>query len=110
MNMFEEIEKLKKDLPRFKTIERKVIKYKLNGYQKFAVVTYLLSILFGIILGNLFPVCSSSATLYSTTCSSLEFNSFLMICVWFGSLFVCILFFAIGHIIELLSSINNKLK
>lgn len=110
MDMFLEIEKEKKDLPKFRTIEKQFRKYKLNGYQKFSIVTYLFSIIFGIIFGNLFPVCSSSVNLYNSTCASLEFNFFLMICIWFGSLFICLLFFAIGHIIKLLTSIEEKCR
>lgn len=110
MNMFEEIENEKKDLPDVRTIKKKVKKYKFNGYQKFAIATYVLCFIFGIILGNLFPSCSAGVAVYNNTCSSFEFNSFLMISVWFVSLFICLLFFEIGHIIELLTNINKNLS
>lgn len=108
MNMFDEIEKAKEDLPKLNTITKEVLHYKLNGYQKFAVVTYLVCFCIGIILGNLFPVCGSSSNFYST-CTTTEFNFSLMIFVWFVSFLVCLFFFAIGHIIFLLTEINNKL-
>ena len=40
MNIFEEIEQVKKELPKFKTIEKEVHKYEFNWYQKFAIITY----------------------------------------------------------------------
>ena len=110
MNMFDEINDNKKDLPRLKTIEKEVGKYQFNGYQKFAIVTYILCFAFGIILGNLFPACSSTATLYSDTCVATEFNFFLMILFWFVSFLFCLFFFAIGHIIAILASINENMK
>ena len=110
MNMFDEINKSKKSLPKLNAIEKEVGKYSFNGYQKFAIVTYVLCFAFGIILGNLFPACSSAATIYSDVCVATEFNFFLMILFWFVSFLFCLFFFEIGHIIGLLSSINDKLK
>ncbi|MGN1355624.1 MAG: hypothetical protein ACI4WP_03055 [Bacilli bacterium] len=110
MNMFDEINDTKKALPRLKTIEKEVGKYQFNGYQKFAIITYILCFAFGIILGNLFPTCSSTATLYSDACVATEFNFFLMILFWFVSFLFCLFFFAIGHIIAILASINEKMK
>lgn len=108
MSMFEEIESTKKELPRFKTIEKEVGKYEFNWYQKFAIVTYLGCLVFGVILGNLFPTCSN-ASLYTDICVATEFNFFLTILFWFGSFLVCLFFFSIGHIISLLSDINERL-
>ncbi len=109
MNMFEEIEAAKKGLPRFKTIEKEVGKYEFNWYQKFAIVTYLICLVFGVILGNLFPTCTN-ASLYTDICISTEFNFFLTILFWFGSFLVCLFFFAIGHIISLLTDIVARMK
>ncbi len=106
--MFEKILKEKKSLPRMKTIEKEMGKYEYNGYQKFAIVTYIICFAIGIILGNLFPTCSST-NLYTDTCVSTEFNFFLMISIWFISFLLCLFFFGLGHIISLLSSINEKL-
>ena len=95
MNMFDDISDNKKDLPKIKSIEKEVGKYQFNGYQK---------------LGNLFPACSSTATLFSDVCVTTEFNFFLMILFWFVSFIFCLFFFGLGHIIALLTSINDKMK
>lgn len=108
MNMFEEIEKAKEELPKFKTITKEASKVKLNGYQKFSLITYGVCFCIGIILGNLFPVCGSSSNFYST-CTTTEFNFSLMLFFWFITFLVCLFFFAIGHIIALLTDINDKL-
>lgn len=109
MNLFEEIDSVKKPLPRFKTIEKEVGKYEFNGYQRFAIITYLFCLAFGVILGNLFPTCSNSS-LYSDVCISTEFNFFLTFLFWFGGFLLCLFFFAIGHIIYLLSDIRDRMK
>lgn len=109
MNMFEEIEKAKEDLPKFNNITREVGNYKLNGYQKFSLITFAVCFVFGIILGNLFPVCGNSSNFFST-CTTTEFNFSLMIFFWFISFLVCLFFFAIGHIISLLTDINKNLN
>lgn len=110
MNMFEEIEREKNELPKFKTITKEVGNYKLNGYQKFALVAYFICFCLGIVFGNLFPACGSSSTLYTGVCLTTEFNFSLMLFIWFVSLLVCLFFFAMGHIILLLTSINEKLS
>ncbi len=108
MNMFEEIEAVKKDFPKVKTISKEISNYKLNAYQAFAIVLFIICFCIGIVFGNLFPTCGSISG-FNSTCSTKEFNFFLMIAIWSGSLLVCIFFFAIGHVIELLKNINNKL-
>ena len=110
MNIFEEISSVKKNLPVFGTVEKEVGSYKFNGYQKFAIIVYILCLIFGVILGNLFPACSSTTSLYTEECLAPEFNFFLMIVFWFISLLVCVFFFGFGHIIALLTSINDKKK
>ena len=110
MNMFEEIDKIKTELPKAKTITNHITKYTFNGYQIFALITFFIFVCAGVILGNVFPACGSSSTLYSGACLTTEFNSFLMICVWFVGLLICLFIFAIGHIISLLESINKKLS
>ena len=101
MNFFEEIDKLKKDLPKIKTIKTRAQNIKLNFYQRFAIIVYVICLGLGIVLGNLFPTCSG-VTLVDNGCSATQFNFFLMILFWFGSLIFCVLFFAIGRIITLL--------
>lgn len=110
MNMFEEIEKIKTELPKAKTISHEFEKMKLNFYQIFACFTYIIVVCLGIIFGNLFPACGTSSTLYSGTCLTTEFNISLMLFIWFIGLIVCLFIFAIGHVIQLLDSINRKMK
>lgn len=110
MNMFEEIEKTKEELPKAKAISNKIEKYKFNFYQLFAIFTYFIIFCLGIIFGNLFPVCGTSSALYAGVCVTTEFNFALMLCIWFFGLVVCMFIFAVGHIIQLLGSINERLK
>ena len=42
MNMFYEIDKVRKDFPGLKTVTKEVSSYELNGYQKFAVIVYII--------------------------------------------------------------------
>lgn len=109
MNFFEEIDSAKRELPKLRTITKKVEKYKFNNYQIFSIVTFCVCFCLGIIFGNLFPACRSSSYIYSGACTNTEFNFFLMIIFWFLSFLLCLFFYAIGTIIELLSSINSKL-
>lgn len=109
MDFFSDIEKAKCELPKLKSITKEVEKKKLNGYQIFAVVTFCICLCLGVIFGNLFPACGSSSSIYSSTCLNTEFNFSLMIFFWFISFILCLFFYAIGHIIQLLSSIDKKL-
>lgn len=109
MNLFEEIEEVKKDFPKMNTVKQHMGGYHLNGYQIFAIATYVICFCLGIILGNLFPACGSSSSMYAGLCVTKEFNFSLMIFVWFISIFLCLFFFAIGHIIGLLTAINENL-
>lgn len=110
MNMFEEIEKIKEELPKAKTISKEISRIKLNFYQIFAIFTYFIVICLGVIFGNLFPTCGTSSALYSGVCITTEFNFSLMLCIWLVGLIICMFIFAIGHIINLLEAINRKLK
>lgn len=110
MNMFEEIDREKKELPKIHSLEKEVGKYTFNWYQKFSIVTYIVCFCLGIIFGNLFPACSSSTTMYSNSCLTTEFNFSLMIFFWFASFLLCLFFFALGHIISLLTSIDKKMS
>lgn len=110
MNMFEEIEREKKKIPKIDTMTKKVIKYDYNGYQILSIIMFCFSVILGIIFGNLFPACGSTASFYSDVCLAPEFNVSLMLLIWFVGFLVCLFFFAIGHIILLLSNINKKLK
>ena len=110
MNMFDEIDKLKKELPKFKTVANEIVSNELNNYQIIAIVTFCIAFCVGIIFGNLFPACGTTSSIYSTTCSTTEFNFSLTLSIWFISFLICVLFYGLGHIISLLESINKNLS
>ena len=64
MNMFEEIEKTKKELPKMKTIRDEV--------------------------------------------EDFNFNTALMLFIWFISFIICLFIFMLGHVILLLTDIKNR--
>lgn len=109
MNLFEEIDNQKKDLPRVSGIAKSVGKYKYNVYQILAFVLFFISLILGLVLGNLFPVCGSSSSFYGDYCVVTEFNVILMLAIWFIGFLISVIFFAIGHVIFILNSINEKL-
>ena len=109
MNMFDEIEREKEDLPKIHNITKEMSHYTFKKKKKFAIVTFLVCFCFGIILGNLFPACGTSSNFYGV-CTTTEFNFSLMLFVWFVSFLVCLFFFALGHIISLLTSIEKHLR
>lgn len=107
-DLFDEIDKEKEELPKINAIAKKVKKQKLNGYQTIALVTFIILFVIGIILGNLFPACEASGIF--GTCTQRQFNLSLTIFFWFASFLICLLFYGLGHIIALLSEINEKLS
>ncbi|MBQ6497336.1 MAG: hypothetical protein IJI58_01315 [Bacilli bacterium] len=110
MNFFEEINKKKEEFPRFHSVTNEVKKQELNFYQIFAIAVFILCFFLGIVFGNLFATCETTSYFYSDACVVTEFNFSLMIAIWFVSLLVCIVFYAIGHIIALLTEISQKLS
>ncbi len=108
--MFKEIDSLKVELPRLNSISKEVGKQKLNFYQKFAVIMFLVIFALAVIIGNLFPVCSATGGILGNNCVTTEFNFSLMFMIWFISFIVCLFIFAIGHIIAILTSIDKKLS
>lgn len=110
MDLFEEISKAKQDLPKVNSLTKEVKKHKLNFYQMFAVGLFVVFFFLGILFGNLFATCEATTFFYSDTCLVTEFNFSLMLVIWFMSLLVSLIIFSIGHIIALLSSINEKLS
>ena len=110
MNMFDEISKEKKDLPKFASFTKEVNKHEFNIYQKFGVVIFLISFIVGILLGNMFSTCGVTSSFYTTECVTRQFNFSLLLTVWFSGLAMGLFFFALGHIVYLLDEINNKLK
>lgn len=109
MNMFNEIDKLSKELPGFKTVTNEVTSHELNNYQIIALVVFFIALCVGIIFGNIFPSCGSTSGLYASRCTATEFNFSLTVAIWFIGFLVCVFFYGIGHIISLLDLINKNL-
>ena len=109
MDFFDEVNKSKKDFPKANSVKNKVGSYKLNFYQFFAIGVFVICFFLGIVFGNLFSTCATTSYFSSDTCVVTEFNFSLMLAIWFISLLVCVFIFAIGHIIAILSQINEKL-
>ncbi len=110
MNMFEEIHKTKKDLPKVSNITKQVSSYKYNMYQILAFVIFFISFISGIIFGNLFPACGSTSSFYGDVCMTTEFNVFLMLMIWMFGFLIGVIFFAVGHVVALLTQISSKLE
>jgi len=110
MDLFDEVNKSKKDFPKVHTVKDKVGSYKLNLYQIFAIGIFVVSLFLGIIFGNLFSTCTTTSYFSSNTCVVTEFNYSLMLIIWSCGLLLSVFIFAIGHIITLLSQINEKLE
>lgn len=109
MDLFDEVNKSKKDFPKANTVKNKVGSYKLNIYQMFSIGVFIICFLLGIVFGNLFSTCTTTSYFSSDTCVVTEFNYSIMFAIWFVSLLVCVFMFAIGHIIAILSQISEKL-
>lgn len=110
MDFFEEISKKKEEFPRLHSVTNEVKQRELNFYQRFAIGVFILCFFLGIVFGNLFATCETTSYFYSDACVVSEFNFSLMIAIWFVSLLVCIVFYAIGHIVALLNEISQKLS
>lgn len=108
-NLFDQIKAEKQDIPKMDKALKEVKKYKYNFYQKVAIITMFACFVVGIILGNLFPSCVSSG-LYSENCINTEFNVSLTLLFWFITFLICMMIYAVGHIINLLEKIVQKLK
>ncbi len=109
MDLFDEVNKTKKDFPKVHSVKNKVGSYKLNWYQLFAIGVFIICFFLGIVFGNLFSTCTTTSFFSKETCVVTEFNFSIMFGIWFISLLVCVFIFAIGHIIAILSQINEKL-
>lgn len=109
-DLFVQIDSIDKDFPRVKKLVNDISSHELNGYQIVALVTFGISFGVGIIFGNLFPSCGSASGMYDSVCNTTEFNFSLTISIWFVGFLICVFFYAIGHIISLLESINNNLS
>ncbi len=110
MNMFEEIDKIKTELPKANAISKEVGRIRFNAYQKIAIGFGIFVLVVGIILGNLFPACGNASSYYSGVCITTEFNVSIMIGCWLVGFLICLVIYGMGHIIQLLSEINAKMK
>lgn len=109
-DLFDEIDEVKKELPKLKKISKEVTKPRQhNFYQQLAFWLFAFLFVTGIILGNVFPACSETSNLFST-CTRTEYNSSLTLLFWLGSFIFCSFIYGLGEIIRLLTSINAKLK
>lgn len=107
-NLFEQIDEEKKDIPKIDKAIKQARKNKYNFYQRVSIITMIICFFAGIILGNIFPSCASGG-LYSSTCTTTEYNISLTILFWFISFLVCMFIYAVGHIIDVLERINKNL-
>lgn len=110
MEMFDEISKEKVDFPKYKSVFKDLSNNKYNFYQIFALCLFAFFFFVGIILGNLFSTCDTVSYYFSETCVVSQFNFSFMLGVWFAGLLISVFFYAIGHIISILSNINEKLN
>ena len=108
MDMFEEIYDVAKELPKFSSVYGDIKKNKYNVYQYLTMCIGFICFLIGIVLGNVFPACSASSTIYTDVCEATEFNILLMISIWFVSFIMCLFLYGIGEIIRLLNEIIVK--
>lgn len=109
MDIFDEIDEVAKDLPRLKKVAKQVSGKK-NNYQIVSYIIMGISIVLGLLFGNLFPACGSVSGFYFEECSSTEFNFSLTILIWFIGFLVSIFYYGMGEVISLLRSINDKLE
>lgn len=110
MDLFDEVNKSKKDFPKVHAVKSKVGNYKLNFYQLFSIGLFIVCLFLGIVFGNLFSTCTTASYFSNDTCLVNEFNYSLMIIIWSIGLLLSLFIFAIGHIIAILSQINEKLE
>ena len=109
-DLFDEIEEVKKPLPKLKKIGKEVTKKRAyNFYQQLSFWLFAVLFILGILLGNLFPACSETSGLFQT-CTNTEYNLSLTLIVWFSSFIFCSFIYGLGEIISLLTNINDKLK
>ena len=106
MNMFEEIEREKKKMPKVDTLTKEFIDYDYNFYQILSFVVFG----FGVVLGIIFGACGSTTSFYSDFTLTTEFNISLMLFSWLVSFLISVFIFGMGHIIAILSDINKKMK
>lgn len=105
--MFEKIDSEKKALPRLNLIADEAKKADFNIYQKYSVMFLFITLISGVLFGNIFSTCGLAGNFYQ--CEARQFNFSLMLIIWLGGSVISVFFFGLGNIINLLNSINNKL-
>ncbi len=109
-DLFEQIDKEKLEMPMLKTIQKKMsVKRNLNFYQIVSFIVMAVMIVVGVILGNVFPACGESSSLFSV-CTKTEYNLSLTLIVWASSFLFCMFIYGFGQIISLLGEISDRLK
>lgn len=108
-DLFDQIDQEKKELPKVGKKIKEIEKYPFNFYQKVAILIMIVFFFAGIILGNIFSSCTNGG-IYGTTCVATQFNIFLTIITWFIGFLISMFTFWMGHIVYLLSRLNDKSK
>ncbi len=108
-NLFEEIEKEKKDIQEFGFSKDFFGMKALNFYQIVAIVVMCVGIVLGIVIGNLFPACRETSGFFGT-CTSEMYNFGLTLMVWASTFLFSLFIYGLGHIISLLEAIHRHLK
>lgn len=108
-HLFEEIDKEKKAFPEMKVMKHHFTeKRTFNFYQIVAIVLLAIGFIGGILLGNMIPSCT--ATNFYQQCTMTEFNISLTLLTWGGVFLFSLFLYSIGHIIQVLESIDRKMK
>lgn len=108
-NMFEEIDKEKKELPEIHVVTTRLTgKRPLNFYQIIALIVFGIGFVGGILLGNMVPSCTNTNVF--NQCTLTEFNISLTLLTWGGVFLFSLFLYSIGHIINILESIDKKMK
>lgn len=108
MDIFDEIDKVAKDFPKLNKVAKQV-KDKKNNYQIIGYIIMGISIVLGLLFGNLFPACGSVSGFYFEECSSTEFNFSLTILIWFIGFLISVFYYGMGEVILLLRLLNEKI-
>lgn len=107
--MFDEIEKERKEIPRIDNFKTKILdKRKLNFYQLVAFIVLIVGFIGAILIGNIIPSCSETNVFGQ--CNATGFNISLSLLSCIGVFLFSLFLYSVGHIINILESIDNKLK
>ncbi len=107
--LFMLIDKERCEIPILDKQIKSVQKYHYNFYQIVAIITMIIGLFVGIVIGNVFPACEITG-LYTSKCSVTKFNMALTIITWFSSFLLAMSIFFMGHVINILNDINKNIK